>query len=124
MGMSCFTMFSESRLWECRVFTLFAYRQVRFDCIFIGFADKRLWEYRIFSFKKACLAQTSRVFLWIFHLFLFLEALQGFGRYWKALGSFGRLWRVLLALQSFVRLWEALSGSLERLRKVLGGFVT
>ena len=43
---------------------------------------------------------------------------------WKALGRFGRLWRVLLALQSFVRLWEALSGGLERLRKVLGGFVT
>ena len=62
MGMSCFTMISESRLWECRVFTLFAYRQVRFDCNFIGFADNRLWEYRIFSFTKACLAETSRVF--------------------------------------------------------------
>ena len=48
----------------------------------------------------------------------------GFGRYWKALGSFGRLWRVQLALQSFVRLWEALLGGLERLRKVMGGFLT
>ena len=62
MGMSCFTVFSASRLWECRVFTLFPYRQVRFNCLFIGFADNRLWEYRIFSFKKTCLAQTSRVF--------------------------------------------------------------
>ena len=79
-----------------------------------------------FSFTKACLAQKSCDFLWVFNLCLFLvdKALRGFGRYWKALGSFGRLWRVLLALQSFVRLWEALSGGLERLRKVLGGFVT
>ena len=52
-----FTVFSESRLWECRVlrcfriavygnvvfFTLFPYRQVRFDCIFTGFADNRLF---------------------------------------------------------------------------------
>ena len=75
MGMSCFTMFSESRLWECRVFTVFAYRQVRFDCIFTGFADNRLWEYRIFSFKNACLAQKSRVFPLTFHLFLLPEAL-------------------------------------------------
>ena len=48
------------------------------------------------------------------------KALGGIGR----LGTFGRFWRVLLALQSVVRLWEALSGGLERLRKVLGGFVT
>ena len=140
-GMLCFTMFSESRLWECRVlqcflkavcgnvmfFTVFAYRQVRFDCIFPGFADNRLWEYRIFLLKKACLAQTSRVFLWIFLLFLFLEALQGFVRLWEVLEGFGKFLealRVLLALQSFARLWEALSGGLERLRKVLGGFVT
>ena len=90
MGMSCFTMFSESRLWESRVFTVFAYRQVRFDCIFTWFADNRLWDYRIFSFKKACLAQTSRVFLWIFHLFLFLEALQSFVRLWEVLEGFGK----------------------------------
>ena len=78
MGMSCLIVFSESRLWECCFFTLFAYRQVRFDHIFAGVADNCLWEYRIFSFKKTCLAQTSRVFLWIFHLFLFSEALGGF----------------------------------------------
>ena len=96
MGMSCFTVFSESCLWECRVFAVFAYRQVRFDCIFTRFADNRLWEYRIFSFKKACLAQTSPVFLWIFHLFLFSEAL----------GDFGRLCRAVL--RGFERVWEAL----------------
>ena len=55
-------MFSESRLWECRVFTVFGDRLVRFDCIFTGFADNRLWEVRIFSFKNARLAQKSRVF--------------------------------------------------------------
>ena len=36
------------------------------------------------------------------------------------MGSFGRLWRVLLALQSFVRVWEAFSGGLERFGKGLG----
>ena len=83
MGMSCFTMISDSCLWECRVFTLFPYRQVRFDCIFTRFADNRLWEYRIFSVKKACLTQTSRVF-------------YGFSicscslRLYKALWGFGR----------------------------------
>ena len=116
MGMSCFTVFSESRLWECRVFTLFAYRQVSFDCIFTGLADNRL-----------CLAQTSRVFLWIFHLFLFLEALQGFVRLWKVLEGFGKFWEALegsAGFANFVRLWDALLGSFERLRKVLGAFVT
>ena len=66
MRMSCFTVFSESRLWECRVFTLFAYRQVRFDCIFIGFAESRLWECRVFSFEIARTSQTSRVFPFTF----------------------------------------------------------
>ena len=95
MGMSCFTVFSESRLWECRVFTLFPYRQVRFDCIFTGFADNHLWEYRMFSFKKACLAQTSRVFLWIFHLFLFPKALQGFARLCEVLEGFAKFCKAL-----------------------------
>ena len=95
-----------------------------FACKFTVFSESRLWEYRISSFKKACLAQMSRVFLWIFHLFLLLEALQGFGRYCQALGSFGWLWMVLSTLQSFVRLSEALLGSLERLRKALVCFMT
>ena len=70
-----FTLFSESSLWEYRVFKVFCDRLVRFDCIFIGFADNRLWESRIFSFKNACLAQKSHVVPLIFHLFLLLEAL-------------------------------------------------
>ena len=109
-----FTVFSESRLWECRVFTVFAYRQVRFDCIFIGFADNRLWEYRIFSFKKACLAQTSRVFLWIFHLFLFLEALQGFVRLWEVLEGFGKFWEALEGSAGFAKFCKALGGFVGR----------
>ena len=70
-----FTLFSESRLWECRVFTVFGDRLVRFDYIFTGFADNRLWESRIFSFKNACLAQKSLIFPLTFHLFLLPEAL-------------------------------------------------
>ena len=42
---------------------------------FTRFADNRLWEYRIFHFKNECLAQKSRVFPLIFHLFLLLDAL-------------------------------------------------
>ena len=114
MRMSCFTMFSESRLWECRVFTLFPNRQVRFDCIFTGFADNRLWEYRIFSFKKACLAQTSRVFLWIFHLFLFAEALQGFVRLWEVLEGFGKFWEALEGSAGFAKFCKALGGFVGR----------
>ena len=53
----------------------FSEHEVTFACIFIGFADNRLWEYRIFSFKTACLAQKSRFFPPIFHLFLLPEAL-------------------------------------------------
>ena len=66
MGMSCFTLFSESRLWECRVFTQFAYRQVMFDCIFIGFAETRLWECRVFSFEHGWASYKSRVFPFTF----------------------------------------------------------
>ena len=51
------------------------------------------------------------------------EAFGGIARLWP-LGSSGRLWKALPALQGFVRLWKALLGSLERLRKALGGFVT
>ena len=52
-----FTMFSESRLWESRVFTVFGDMQVRFDYIFTGFAETRLWKCRVFAFKNAFLAQ-------------------------------------------------------------------
>ena len=102
-----FTLFSESRLWECRVFTVFGDRQVRFDCIFTGFADNRLWEYRIFSFKNACLAQKSRVFPSIFHLFLLLAALQGFVRLWEVLPGFGP-WEALGGFGRLCRLCEVL----------------
>ena len=51
------------------------------------------------------------------------EALGGIARLWP-LGSSGRLWKALSALRGFVKLLEALLGSLERLRKALGGFVT
>ena len=114
MGMSCFTVFSESRLWECRVFTLFPYRQVRFDFIFTGFADIRSWEYRFFSFKKACLAQTSRVFLLIFYLFLLPEALQGFARLWEVLEGFGKVWEALEGSAGFAKFCKALGGFVGR----------
>ena len=102
-----FLMFSESRLWECRVFTVFADRQVRFDCIFTGFADNRLWEYRILSFKNACLAQKCPVFPLIFHLFLLPEA---FVRLWQVLPGFGKLWEALEGSAGFARFCEALGG--------------
>ena len=108
------TLFSESRLWEFCVFMVFGDRLVRFDCIFTGFADNRLWEYRIFSFKKACLAQTSRVFLYIFHLFLFLDASQGFVRLLEVLEGFGKFWEALEGSAGFANFCKALGGFVGR----------
>ena len=113
-----FPMLSESRLWECRAFTVFASRHMRFDCIFTGFADNRLWECRIFSLKNTGASQKSRVFPFTCHLFLLLEALQGFVRLLVVLEVFAMVWKVLEgfagfggfceAMGSFERLWEAL----------------
>ena len=103
-----FTLFSESSLWECRVFTVFADTQVGFDCIFTGFADNRLWECCVFSFKNARASQMSRVFPFTFYLFLLLEALQGFVRLWEVLEVFGRLWDGLEGFGRLCRLCEVL----------------
>ena len=84
-------------------FAVFADTCVMFQCMLIGFAEIRLRECRMFSFKNACTSQKSRVFPFTFHLFLLLEALQGFGRYWKAL-------QALHALRGFARLWAASRG--------------
>ena len=76
MRMSCF-------------FTVSAVKCVMFSCIFTGFAENRLRERRIFSFKNAGTSQKSRVFPFTCHLFLLLEALQGFGRLLVVLEVFG-----------------------------------
>ena len=106
--MSCFTMFSESRLWECRVFTVFADKCVMFYCNFTVFSESRLWECRVFSFKSARASQMFRVFPFAFHLFLLLEALQGFERLWEVLEVFGRLWDGLEGFGRLCRLCEVL----------------
>ena len=62
--------------------------------------------------------------LWIFQLFLFLEALQGFVRLWQVLEGFGKFWEALEGSAGFAKFCKALGGGLERLRNVLGGFVT
>ena len=82
-------MFSESRLWECRVFTVSADKCVMFQRIFTGGAEDRLWERRIFSFKNARTSQKSRVFPFTCHLFLLIEALHGFVRLLVVLAVFG-----------------------------------
>ena len=117
-----FAMFSESRLWECRVFTVFADKCVMFEYNFTMFSESRLWECRVFSFKNARTSQMSRVFPFTFHLFLLLEALGSFGRYWKFLGGSGMVWKALQALQGVVRLWVGLRG-FERFWEALGGLV-
>ena len=98
-------MFSESRLWKCRVFTVFADKCVMCQCLFTGFAEHRLWECRVFSFRNARTSQKSRVFPFTFHLFLLLEALQGFGRLWEEV--FGGLWDGLEGSAGFARFCEA-----------------
>ena len=96
MFVCIFTKFSESYLWECRVFNVFADNLMISECIFTGFAENHL-----------CRS------LW--------EALGGFGRVLQALRGFVRLWAVL---KGFQRLWEALGGfrSFGRLCHALGGF--
>ena len=97
-------MFSGSRLWECRVFTVFADKCV----IFIEFAKKRLWECHIFSFKNARTSQKSRVFPSTCHLFLLLEALQCFVRLLEILEVFGRLGDGLEGFGRLCKLWGVL----------------
>ena len=73
------------------------------------FSESRLWECRVFSFKNARASQMSRVFPFTFHLFLLLEALRGFEILREALGGFGTPCEVLEALDGFVMFWEALA---------------
>ena len=48
-------VFSESRLWECRVFAVFADKSVMFECNFTVFSESRLWECRVFTvFADKC----------------------------------------------------------------------
>ena len=56
-----------------------------FECYFTVFSESRLWECRVFSLKNARTSQMSHVFPFTFHLFLLLEALQGFWRLCEAL---------------------------------------
>ena len=88
---------------------------------FTGFAENRLWECRIFSFKNARMSQKSRVFPFTCHLFLLLEALQGFVRLLEVLEVFGMVWKVLEGFAGFGGFCEAMR-SLERRGKALGGF--
>ena len=57
---------------------------------------------------------TSGVFLWIFHLFLFLEALQGFVRLWEVLEGFGKFWEALEGSAGFAKFCKALGGFVGR----------
>ena len=112
--------FSESRLWECRGFTVLADKSVMFECIVTGFADNHLWECRIFSFKNARTSQKSRVFPFTCHLFLLLEALQGFVRLLEVLEVFGMVWKLLEGFAGFGGFCEALD-SCERRGEALRG---
>ena len=69
-----------------------------------------LCECRVFLFKNARASQMSRVFPFTFHLFLLLEALQGFERLWEVLEVFGRLWDGLEGFGRLCRLCEVLYG--------------
>ena len=79
-----------------------------FACNFPMFSESRLWECRVFSFEHVCTSQKSLVFPFAFHLFLLLEALQGFERLWEVLEVFGRLWDGLEGFGRLCRLCEVL----------------
>ena len=93
-----------------------------FACIFTGFAESRPWECRVFSFKNARTSQKSRVFPFTCHLFLLLEALQGFVRLLEVLEVFGMVWKVLEGFAGFGGFCEAM-GSFEELLVAFAGFV-
>ena len=87
----------------------------------INHVESLLWEYHIFSFKNARTSQKSRVFPFSFHLFLLLEALQGFVRLLEVLEVFGMVWKVLEGFGGFEGFCEAM-GSFERHGEALGWF--
>ena len=66
--------------------------------------------------------QKSRVFPFTCHLFLLLEALQGFVRLLEVLEVFGMVWKVLEGCAGFGGFCEAM-GSFERRGEALGGFI-
>ena len=86
--------------------------------MFTGLVESRPWECCVFSFKIAGASQKSRVFPFTCHLFLLLEAVQGFVRLLEVLEVFGMVWKALQALRGFVRLCAVLRG-VERLWEVL-----
>ena len=98
------TVFSESRLWECRVFTLFADNLVIYEYISTEFAETRLWECRVFSFENA-LGRLCKVLCSFGKigkaLVCFGKLLGGFARLREIWGGFGIFCKVK-------RLWEAL----------------
>ena len=90
-----------------------------FEWNFTVFSESRLWESHVFSFKNARTSKQSRVVQFLFHLFLLLEALRGFGRFWEAFGGFGKIWKALQALREFVRPCQDLEG-FGKLQEVVG----
>ena len=86
-----------------------------------SFLIAALWECRVFWFKIARASQKSRVFPFAFHLFLLLEALQGFVRLLEVLEVFGMVWKVLEGFAGFGGFCEAMR-SFERRGEALGGF--
>ena len=49
-----------------------------------------------------------------FHLFLFLEALQGFVRLWEVLEGFEKFWEALEGSAGFAKFCKALGGFVGR----------
>ena len=105
----------------CFLFAAFADKCSMLYGMLTGFAEHRLWECRIFSFKNARTSQKSCVFPFTCHLFLLLEALEGFGRLLVVLEVFGMVWKVLEGSAGFAGCCEVM-GSFERLAEALGGF--
>ena len=82
---------------------------------------RTVYENVVFSRSKIRASQKSRVFPFTCHLFLLLEALQGFVRLLEVLDIFGMVLKVLegfAGFGGFVRLCAVLRG-VERLWEVL-----
>ena len=105
-------MFSESRLWECSVFTVFADKSVMFLVQILQVFLRAMHGNVVFSHSKMHVRHKCLVFfrsLSICSCSLRLcRALRGFGRYWKSCGGSGMVWKALEGSAGFARFCEAL----------------
>ena len=95
-----FTLFSESRLWECRVFTMFGDRLLItvYGNIVFSHSKMHAWHNSLVFFRRFSICSCS------------LRLCKAFVRLWEVLPGFGKLWEALEGSAGFARFCKALGG--------------